>query len=117
MSSTRQQLLDAIRSAPDSVLEELLNFLQARTQPSMAESSHAEASPDIGHIHHWSTPSNTAAWNTALQKLQTPPNPQALAQLLQSWEAEGDEQDQIETWEFLRQALDQDRLSDRPLSL
>lgn len=28
---------------------------------------------------------------------------------------EGDEQEQRETWEFLRQALDEDRLSDRKL--
>jgi hypothetical protein len=31
--------------------------------------------------------------------------------LLDKWEAEGDEQEQTETWEFLQQALDEDRLS------
>ena len=34
--------------------------------------------------------------------------------LLQSWNDE-DEQEQRETWEFLKTALDQDRLSDRKL--
>lgn len=59
--------------------------------------------------------SNTEAWNNALQQLQTPAQPQALANLLQSWEDEGETQDQQETWAFLQQALDQDRLSHRPL--
>ena len=36
--------------------------------------------------------------------------------LLQSWR-EDDEEEQKETWEYLKQALDQDRLSDRKLFL
>lgn len=42
---------------------------------------------------------------------------QALA-LLQSWNVEEspERDEQRETWEFLRQALDEDRLSDRKLS-
>jgi hypothetical protein len=31
--------------------------------------------------------------------------------LLDKWETEGDEQEQTETWEFLQQALNEDRLS------
>lgn len=31
--------------------------------------------------------------------------------LLDKWEIEGDEQEQTETWEFLQQTLDKDRLS------
>ncbi len=38
----------------------------------------------------------------------------ALIQLLRSWR-EGDEQEQRNTWEYLRQALDEDRLSERKL--
>lgn len=40
---------------------------------------------------------------------------QAAIDLLRSWREEGDEQEQRETWEFLQQSLDEDRLSDRPL--
>lgn len=40
---------------------------------------------------------------------------QALAELLRSWREEGDEEEQKEEWEFLRRALDEDRLSDRKL--
>ena len=36
-------------------------------------------------------------------------------QLLQSWIDEGDAEEQQETGQFLIQALDQDRLSERPL--
>ena len=38
----------------------------------------------------------------------------ALVQLLKSWREE-DEQEQRDTWEQLKQALDQDRLSNRKL--
>jgi hypothetical protein len=40
---------------------------------------------------------------------------QALRELLRSWREEGDEQEQKEAWEFIRHALDEDRLSDRKL--
>lgn len=39
----------------------------------------------------------------------------ALKELTRLWIEEGDEQEQTETWEYLRQALDEDRLSNRPL--
>ncbi len=42
------------------------------------------------------------AWNQAQQKLQMPVEPTSLAKLLQSWEDEGDEQEQKENWEFLQ---------------
>ena len=38
----------------------------------------------------------------------------ALIQLLRSWR-EGDEQEQRSTWEYLKQTLDEDRLSERKL--
>jgi hypothetical protein len=39
----------------------------------------------------------------------------ALKELTKLWIEEGDEQEQTETWEYLRQTLDEDRLSNRPL--
>lgn len=41
-------------------------------------------------------------------------NREQAIKLLQSWR-EDDEQEQKETWEYLKQALEQDRLSDRKL--
>ncbi len=38
-----------------------------------------------------------------------------LVELLRSWMEEGDAEEQKETGEYLIQALDEDRLSDRPL--
>jgi len=45
----------------------------------------------------------------------TAPVNQAALDLLRSWREEGNEEEQRETWEFLQQALDEDRLSNRPL--
>lgn len=45
----------------------------------------------------------------------TPPVNQAALDLLRSWREDGNEEEQRETWEFLQQALDEDRLSNRPL--
>ncbi|MBW4649351.1 MAG: hypothetical protein KME06_11785 [Kastovskya adunca ATA6-11-RM4] len=39
----------------------------------------------------------------------------ALSELTKLWLEEGDEQEQTETWEYLRQVLDEDRPSNRPL--
>ena len=49
------------------------------------------------------------------QTLNPPIVNQAALDLLRSWREDGDEDEQRETWEFLQQALDEDRLSDRPL--
>ena len=59
--------------------------------------------------------SSSEAWNIALQKLNTPSDPKILEHLFQSWEEQDDEQEQKETWEYLRQVLDEDRSSNRPL--
>ncbi len=40
---------------------------------------------------------------------------QAAIELLRKWVDEGDEEEQRETLEYLQQALDEDRLSNRPL--
>jgi excisionase family DNA binding protein len=40
---------------------------------------------------------------------------QAAIELLDSWLVEGDEEEQRETWEYLKKALDEDRLSNRKL--
>ena len=45
------------------------------------------------------------------------PDRAELVDLLQSWIEDGDVQEQTETGEFLVKALDEDRLSDRPLFL
>jgi FMN-dependent NADH-azoreductase len=49
------------------------------------------------------------AWDLSAESIASR-NAATLA-LLDKWETEEDEQDQTETWEFLQQALDEDRLS------
>ena len=54
-----------------------------------------------------------------LEGRQQSPTPEqrreALIELLRRWREEGDEEEQRETWEYLKKALDEDRLSDRKL--
>jgi hypothetical protein len=98
--------------------QQLLNLDQSeriRIADLLTQSIPSHSSETWKDITTLSSNSNTESWNGALQKLQTPAHPQALANLLQSWEDEGDTREQQETWEFLHQALDQDRLSHRPL--
>jgi hypothetical protein len=58
--------------------------------------------------------SSSVAWEKAMQQIESN-QPPSLDQLLQSWEDEGDSQEHLETWEFIHQALDADRISNRPL--
>jgi hypothetical protein len=58
--------------------------------------------------------SPSVAWEKAMRQIEAN-QPQSLDRLLQSWEDEGDSEEHRETWEFLHQALDADRISNRPL--
>jgi hypothetical protein len=57
----------------------------------------------------FSSDKTVAAWDLSAPSIASR-NAATLA-LLDKWETEGDEQEQTETWEFLQQALDEDRLS------
>ena len=64
------------------------------------------------------TPSDASEQKVTLETLEANRLAQqhkALKELTRLWIEEGDEQEQTETWEYLRQALDEDRLSNRPL--
>ncbi|HLO52396.1 MAG TPA: hypothetical protein VK211_28610 [Kamptonema sp.] len=52
---------------------------------------------------------------TKLSKEERIQRNQGAIALINSWVDEGDEEEQTETWEYLCQAIDQDRLSNRPL--
>jgi hypothetical protein len=52
--------------------------------------------------------------HTASQSAAQSQKSRALIQLLRSWR-EGDEQEQRTTWEYLKHAIDEDRLSERKL--
>lgn len=62
------------------------------------------------------TPSaSEQAWDEALRAAAAPSSERqaALSQLLSTWMEDEDEREQAETWHFLNQVLDSDRLSDR----
>lgn len=57
-----------------------------------------------------------AAWTNALNSAKTSNSDRqhALSELLNSWMEEQTGEEQKESWEFLQQSLDEDRLSNRP---
>jgi hypothetical protein len=59
-------------------------------------------------------PQNDLNKNEVSQGIAQSQKNRALIQLLRSWR-EGDEEEQQNTWEYLKQALDEDRLSERKL--
>jgi hypothetical protein len=103
MSPIRQQLIDAIAQTPDTALAETLQRLQTPSAPVLPTSTSTQAWTDLLHWLEHRTPEEEAIRS------------QAISDLFTSWEAEDDETDHQETWEFLKTALDEDRLSDRPL--
>ena len=107
--TNREQLLQELADFPDELLSQAVELL--RSLKAQLKQSRSLSTP----------PPPSEVWASVMSHLQDPNSPeqvtrnQALKNLLQSWEDEGDDQEQTETWEFLRQALDEDRLSDRPL--
>jgi predicted DNA-binding protein YlxM (UPF0122 family) len=92
-------LLPTVRKLTPSqkltLLEELTSDLSA-----------SAVAPDV-KVSKWDLSASSIARHNA-----------AILDLLDKWELEGDEQEQTETWEFLQQALDEDRLSsERPFFL
>jgi hypothetical protein len=53
--------------------------------------------------------SPSVAWEKAMQKIEAN-QPQSLNRLLQSWEDEGDSQEHLETWEFIKQTSEYDTI-------
>lgn len=89
-------LLPTVRKLTPSqkltIIEELTSDLKAST-----------VDPDV-KVSTWDLSTSSIARHNA-----------AILALLDKWESEGDEREQTETWEFLQQALDEDRLSsERP---
>lgn len=103
MSPIRQQLIDAIEQTPDTALAETLQRLQSPPAPTLPASTSTQAWTNLLHWLEHRTPEEEEVRS------------QAISDLFRSWEAEDDEPDHQETWEFLKTALDEDRLSNRPL--
>lgn len=96
-------IIKEVEQTPQEQWKVLLEMIRQFRRNSEAQASSAET---------WNAVVNQIRNETSQQKAA---RQQALSKLLQSWEEEGDEQEQKETLEFLQQALNQDRLSNRPL--
>ncbi|HEY9609090.1 hypothetical protein [Allocoleopsis sp.] len=96
------KLILEIQQIPEEYLPNLLQIIRLFRQsvilkPTPSDASEQKAIPE------------------ALEANRLAQQHKALSDLTRQWIEEGDEQEQTETWEYLRQALDEDRLSNRPL--
>jgi hypothetical protein len=96
------KLILEIQQTPEEYLPNLLQIVRlfresVTLNPTSSDTSEQNATPE------------TLEANRLAQQHK------ALKELTRLWIEEGDEQEQTETWEYLRQALDEDRLSNRPL--
>ncbi len=96
------ELLQEIEQTPRDYWSNLLQIMRlfresVTLKPELLQAFEQKTTPDI------------------LQVERLTQQHQALSQLTKQWIEEGDEQEQTETWEYLRQALDEDRLSNGPL--
>ena len=96
------KLILEIQQTPEEYLPNLLQIVRlfresVTMKPTRADTSEQNVKPE------------------PLEADQLAQQHKALKELTRLWIEEGDEQEQTETWEYLRQALDEDRLSNRPL--
>jgi uncharacterized damage-inducible protein DinB len=97
-----EELIGEIEQIPEEYLPNLLQIIRLFRQSVTLKPTPSDASEQKA------TPETLEANRLAQQH-------KALKELTRLWIEEGDEQEQTETWEYLRQALDEDRLSNRPL--
>jgi predicted RNA binding protein YcfA (HicA-like mRNA interferase family) len=97
-----EQVIQEFKQTPQEYLPSLLQLLRLFRESVTLK----QVSSDISEQN--ATSENLEASRLAQQH-------KALKELTRLWIEEGDEQEQTETWEYLRQALDEDRLSHRPL--
>ena len=96
------KLILEIQQTPEEYLPNLLQIVRLFRESVTMKAAPSDISDQKG------TTENLEANRLAQQH-------KALKELTRLWIEEGDEQEQTETWEYLRQALDEDRLSNRPL--
>jgi hypothetical protein len=110
--------IEKLRTLPDPLAQLVNDFIDlllsqwAKLSPPSLPSS---TLPTIGLASVSS--SNQVAWDNAMTQIASPnPNQHAeVTSLFMAWAAEADVIEQQETLHWLTQALDADRLSDRPL--
>lgn len=97
-----KELIGELKLIPEEYLPNLVQIINLFRQSVTLKSTQLDTSEQSAK------PENLEADRLAQQH-------KSLSELTKLWIEEGDEQEQTETWEYLRQALDEDRLSNRPL--
>lgn len=97
-----EELIGELKLIPEEYLPNLLQIIGLFRQSVTLKSTQLDTSKQN------SKPENLEADRLAQQH-------KSLSELTKLWIEEGDEQEQTQTWEYLRQALDEDSLSHRTL--
>jgi hypothetical protein len=95
------ELLNEIEQTPPEYWPNLLEIIRQFRQ-SVAQANKISANPDLTEI-------------VKMSKSEKIERNKSIIDLINSWVEEGDEQEQTETAEYLRKALDENRISNRPL--
>lgn len=105
-SHSLAELLNEIEQTPPeywpNLLEIIRQFRQSVAQANVTQANKISANPDLTEI-------------VKMSKSERIKRNQSIIDLINSWVEDGDEQEQTETAEYLRTALDENRSSNRPL--
>jgi septation ring formation regulator EzrA len=107
--TTEQIILSRLQKLTPDSQQQVLNLIESLSSNLSSQSEIADRSTTFSPVD-----SSSAEWEKAMKQISEN-QPQSLGELLRSWEEEGTPEEQQETWEFLHQALDKDRISNRPL--
>jgi hypothetical protein len=109
--TTEQIILSKLQSLTPNSQQQVLNLIESLSTNLSSQSEIVDRSTTFSPVD-----TSSADWQKAMKQISEN-QPQSLGELLRSWEDEGTPEEQKETWEFLHQALDEDRISNRHLFL
>jgi septation ring formation regulator EzrA len=109
--TTEQIILSRLQGLTPDSQQQVLNLIESLSSNIPSQSETVDRSATFSPVD-----SSSSDWQKAMKQISENQS-QSLGELLRSWEDEGTPEEQKETWEFLHQALDKDRISNRPLFL
>jgi hypothetical protein len=111
--------IEKLRHLPDPLAQIVNNFIDALINQStkLSQSYSEHKSPVTASELFPQASQSQDAWNNVMSQIADPNSNQHIkvTNLFQQWAADDDIAQQQETLQWLTQALDDDRLSDRPL--
>jgi hypothetical protein len=107
--TTEQIILSKLQSLTPNSQQQVLNLIESLSTNLSSQSEIVDRFTIFIPVD-----SSSADWEKAMKQISEN-QPQSLGELLQSWEDEETPEEHRKTWEFLHQALDKDRISNRHL--